>query len=474
MKNFWQTLSVLGIKPDMNPFERRATTLVNRISMLSISIFLLVGIIPSLLQQDLLGIVVSAINLGAFCLILFMNYKGLNMWSRHFIMWFGLGMVVMVNMFFDQLSFQQASLLSMVIIPVMVFQSRKTIYVYYFLAVAAFVFIWYYQTNFEPLFILNDTMMVINRLINLVINIYIIGFALVMFFKGLQEEYQQKLEENNLLLAKQKEEISQQHLQLQETHAQLQQAQLHLVQSEKMASLGQLTAGIAHEINNPINFVSGSISPMRKDCSELKTAIERVKELVGGPSQDKLLRQQIHQVFQEEALDDNFSEMESLLDGIEEGAQRTSKIVAGLRSFSRLDEGSWKQIDLHEGLDATVGLLQHRMKGKIRLKCDYEDIPPVFCLPGDINQVFYHILINAIEAIEEEGEILIQTRMEQRRVQITIRDSGPGIPSALQEKIFDPFFTTKAVGKGTGLGLSIAFGIIQHHKGPHKGLERRR
>ncbi|MCX6141036.1 MAG: ATP-binding protein [Candidatus Kapabacteria bacterium] len=228
-------------------------------------------------------------------------------------------------------------------------------------------------------------------------------------------------------------------------NVELKAAQTLLVESEKMASLGQLTAGIAHEINNPVNFIASSIGPLRRDLVEY--------EALGGKGADaEELRTEIFE----------------LLNGIETGARRTSDIVKSLRTFSRLDEGSIKEADLVVGIESTLTLLGGRIKGHFEIVRDYQEIPLVECRPGEINQVIMNILTNAMDALEFTEHPMISIGVRSAGpdgVQITIADNGTGIPEPLLSKLFDPFVTTKDVGKGTGLGLSISYGIIERHRG---------
>jgi transcriptional regulator with GAF, ATPase, and Fis domain len=250
-----------------------------------------------------------------------------------------------------------------------------------------------------------------------------------------------------------------------------------LIQAEKMSSLGQLTAGIAHEINNPVNFISANIQPLRQDMGDIFEVLQKYEQAVS----DKNLGHAFTDVEElKSRLDITYvtKEIEQLLGGIEEGARRTTEIVKGLRNFSRLDESVMKKTNIHEGIENTLTLLNTRFKNRIEIIKVYEELPEIECFPGQLNQVFMNILSNAIHAIEGPGTIQIQTLNSPEGILIKIRDSGSGMPEEVKRKIFDPFFTTKDVGVGTGLGLSISFGIIEKHKGkievnsePGKGSE---
>ncbi len=252
----------------------------------------------------------------------------------------------------------------------------------------------------------------------------------------------------------------------------LKEAQSQLVASEKMASLGQLTAGIAHEINNPINFVTSNISPLTRDVSLLLEAIDHIESigLSEESKSDKL--QQIEDYKEELDFDYLKIEINHLLKGIGDGASRTAEIVKGLRVFSRLDEDDLKKADINEGLDSTLIIMNSALSnGKIKVVKEYSELPVAECYPGKLNQVFLNIISNAIHAITKvhaesgEGELKISTKSRDDKVYISIKDNGLGMNEATMSKIFDPFFTTKDVGEGTGLGMSIAYNTIKNHSG---------
>lgn len=254
------------------------------------------------------------------------------------------------------------------------------------------------------------------------------------------------------------------------TLKELKEAQSQLVDAEKMAGLGQLTAGIAHEINNPINFVTSNIKPLQLDINDLYDVIQKYEEL--DPEQD--IHQQLAAVnsFKRQIdLDFIKTEINSLLSGIGEGAKRTAEIIRSLKNFSRLDESDTKPVDLNEGLESTLVLLRSTVPDYVKIVKDLKRIPLVECLPGKINQVFMNLITNAIQAIkikqdqDAEEFLYISTWSEDNQVKISIKDTGPGMTEEIKQKIFEPFFTTKEVGEGTGLGLSIVFSIIEKHKG---------
>jgi len=251
---------------------------------------------------------------------------------------------------------------------------------------------------------------------------------------------------------------------LNQTVSDLKATQDQLIQAEKMASLGQLTAGIAHEINNPINFVSANIQPLKDDLKDI-LEIVRVYEKVIKEHLPEKEANEVQQIREKIKIDTTLKEVNDLLKGMEEGAKRTSEIVKGLRNFSRLDQNVFLSANLNESLDSCLVLLHNSYKNRIKIERQFGTIPEVDCLPGQINQVFMNILSNAIQAIPDEGTIFVKTWPVDGMVKISIRDTGTGMTEDVQKKIFDPFFTTKGVGKGTGLGMSISFGIIQKHNG---------
>ncbi|MFI5396992.1 MAG: sensor histidine kinase [Candidatus Binatia bacterium] len=279
------------------------------------------------------------------------------------------------------------------------------------------------------------------------------------------------LEDKNQRLQDALASLSAAHKDLSGAYDRLKQAEAHLVQSEKMRSLGQLVAGVAHELSNPISFVSANVEHLRTYVKALAQSLDGYASLPLPADERARLEARRRELQVDRALAD----LPGLLDDCEEGARRTKRIVSELQTFARGDRhDAWERVDLHRGIDSTLALLTHRLKDHIAVHRDYGELPEVECLPGPLNQVFMNLLANAADAIGlRNGNIWITTRLLPadpaapggRTVAIAIRDDGVGMPSDLQTKVFDPFFTTKAVGQGTGLGLSVSYGIVERHGG---------
>jgi len=258
----------------------------------------------------------------------------------------------------------------------------------------------------------------------------------------------------------------------------LQQTQAQLIQQEKMSSLGQMVAGIAHEINNPINFIYGNLDYAKRSINDLLTLLELYRQ--DYPQSSAAIQEQ------SEAMDLDFliADMPKMLSSLKNGAERIQEVVLSLRNFCRLDEAQLKQADIHEGLENTLLLLEHRIHPHINLVKKYSHLPRIDCYPAQLNQAFINIISNAIDALEDvQGQAIptIAVRSEtidNRWIRVSIWNNGAAIPEEVKERIFDPFFTTKSVGQGTGMGLAICYQIVKKHQGtievisaPGKGTE---
>lgn len=245
----------------------------------------------------------------------------------------------------------------------------------------------------------------------------------------------------------------------------LKQAQAQLIQSEKMSSLGQMVAGIAHEINNPVNFIYANLDYAHNYSQDLLELVNKYQQYYPQPDPE------IQQIFEEIELDFINEDLPRIMSSMHLGAERIRQIILSLRNFCHLDEAEMKSVDIHQGLENTLLLLNHRINQKIEVIKQYSSLPLLECYPAQLNQVFWHIISNAIDELLDrdkldQPQILIQTKLvNSTYVEVRIRDNGAGIAPQIQDKIFDPFFTTKPIGEGTGLGLAICYQIVEKHHG---------
>jgi two-component system NtrC family sensor kinase len=251
---------------------------------------------------------------------------------------------------------------------------------------------------------------------------------------------------------------------LERAYKELKDTQSKILQQEKMASIGQLAAGVAHEINNPMAFISSNLGTLGKYVCRLtefiQTQSEVIESLNATDAVEGLKKKQ-----KEVKLDYITEDIKGLITECLDGSERVQKIVQGLKSFARVDEAEYKYADINECIESTVNIVWNELKYKATLQKDYGNLPLTKCYPQQMNQVFMNLLINAVHAIEKQGEIIIRTREENGSILAAISDTGHGIPKEDLNKIFEPFFTTKEVGKGTGLGLSITYEIVRRHDG---------
>lgn len=253
---------------------------------------------------------------------------------------------------------------------------------------------------------------------------------------------------------------------LKEVNSKLSDAQSKLIQSEKLASIGQLAAGVAHEINNPIGFIFSNFGTLEQYLEDLFQMLDAYEQAEASVSDGAALAR-IRSLKADLDIDYLKEDIPNLMSESRDGIQRVRKIVQDLKDFSRVDaRQEWESVDLHAGIDSTLNIVNNEIKYKADVVKHYGALPEVQCLPSELNQVFMNLLVNAAHAITaERGTITISTGVEGRNVWVEVADTGAGIAQENLQRIFDPFFTTKPVGKGTGLGLSLSYGIVQKHSG---------
>ncbi|MGK7923752.1 MAG: ATP-binding protein [Spirulina sp.] len=287
-------------------------------------------------------------------------------------------------------------------------------------------------------------------------------------------EYTHELERSQETLEHRVEERTRE---LQATLRNLKTTQAQLIQTEKMSSLGQMVAGVAHEINNPVSFIHGNLIHLEETINDVFELLDLYQD------QNPQHTPEVEDLIEDIDLEFVRSDLPGMLKSMKMGSDRIKEIVLSLRNFSRLDEAEMKDVDLHAGIDNTLTILSNRLKQGVEVVKHYGDLPLVFCYPAQLNQVFMNLMANALDAMFETGtenkQLIVTTeKIAEDRICVKIRDNGPGIPDSVKEKLFDPFFTTKPIGKGTGLGLTICYQIVEKHKGtievesyPGKGTE---
>ncbi|MEW6518999.1 MAG: ATP-binding protein [Thermodesulfobacteriota bacterium] len=296
----------------------------------------------------------------------------------------------------------------------------------------------------------------------------------------LNRELNQKTAELEAALAKSRKaerqlqessaDLSVSHAQLQKAYDELHEAQSRILQQEKMASVGQLAAGVAHEINNPTGFIISNLNTLRKYVARLvefqhfqQEALARFAVI--APETGRNILAEVDQQRKTLKIGLLTADLDSLIQESLEGGDRVKRIVQNLKSFARVDDQEEKMANINDGLESTLNIIWNELKYKATVTKKYGEIPQILCNPGQLNQVFMNLLVNAAQAIEKRGEIHLETRREDDFLVIVISDSGCGIPEKTLSRIFEPFFTTKEVGKGTGLGLSICYDIVKKHGG---------
>lgn len=269
-------------------------------------------------------------------------------------------------------------------------------------------------------------------------------------------------------LKKEHELVRQRNAAIEAAHASLQDAQAKLIQSEKLASVGLLAAGVAHEINNPIGFIKSNLGTLESYTEVMTRLIKHYRDYAASIRQQSPrpeLLQEIQKLEEDEDIEFVLDDIEGLLSDSIEGSERVRDIVHGLKSFSRVDDATASEQDIHEGINSTLKVVANEVKYNCDVVREFGDVPAISCNLAQINQVFMNLLVNAAQAMESRGTITITTAVDGDFVLIEFKDTGSGIPKDKLNAIFDPFFTTKPIGSGTGLGLSISYGIVKEHGG---------
>jgi len=284
--------------------------------------------------------------------------------------------------------------------------------------------------------------------------------------KQIEKSLEETVEQHTVELKKTNKVLQQEKQELKGLNEQLKEAQGHLVQSEKMASIGQLAAGVAHEINNPLGYIYSNLNTLKGYLTDLEQVAKLAEKMTAALPEDNELAVEFKQLHKELDLDFLQEDLQDLVKESIEGATRAKKIVQDLRDFSRIDKQEREFFDLEEGISATLNIVNNELKYKANIIKEFAGIKPFLCVGAQLNQVFMNLLVNAAHSIEDFGKITVRTGYQgDNFVWVEVEDTGKGIPEEVKNKIFDPFFTTKPVGKGTGLGLSLSYKIIQDHKG---------
>ena len=288
------------------------------------------------------------------------------------------------------------------------------------------------------------------------------------------------LRTRNLLLVKQYHDFLKEHAgileqqvrqrteELEKAIAELKSTQQQMVQQEKMAMVGQLTAGLAHEINNPIGFIASNIGSLGKYCEKLLAFVEAQQEALLSGQPDQLQAELLGEQRRQLKIDYIVKDLPEMILETQDGVERIKSIVRDLKCFSRADDSEQKLADINQCLESTLNVAKNELKYKAKVRREYGELPQVLCCPQQLGQVFMNLLVNAAHAIDTQGEITVRSWSDEGRIFVAISDTGCGIPEQQRTRIFEPFFTTKEAGKGTGLGLSISNEIVRNHGGEIK------
>ncbi len=281
--------------------------------------------------------------------------------------------------------------------------------------------------------------------------------------RELNSQLEQRVQQRTAALESSNQQLSQSNNALTELNQKLANTQNQLVQAEKMASVGQLAAGVAHEINNPIGFVNSNLNTLEQYISDINSVFAAYSQAEKSFGHEALAA--VNTVKEKVDLSFLLQDISNLLSESQDGLRRVKRIVQDLRNFSHVEAANWQLTNIEQGLNSTINVALNEIKYKAEIVRLYAGIPEIQCMPSEINQVFLNLLVNAAQAIETHGTITIRTGVDKDQVWIDVVDTGKGIAPDNLKQIFDPFFTTKPVGSGTGLGLSVSYGIVQKHGG---------
>ncbi len=286
--------------------------------------------------------------------------------------------------------------------------------------------------------------------------------------RSAREEIEKRLQEKTEELHAKNQLLAEENKLLNIQHEELKITQRQLIQSSKLASIGQLAAGVAHEINNPIGYVSNNINVLHEYSNKFVTLFDMFLKLMALLQDNPQLQQpiqDIHTYIEKNDISFMLTDVKALILESKTGMSRVIDIVASLKTFARMDQDDVHRVNINEVIESNLKIVWNEIKYKCTVEKNFGDLPDLACYPSQLHQVFTNLLVNASQAIEESGIIKITTNFDGHNIKISIADSGSGIPKECLDKIFDPFFTTKPIGIGTGLGLSVTYGIIQNHHG---------
>ncbi|MGB3619365.1 MAG: ATP-binding protein [Catalinimonas sp.] len=435
-----------GIDDALPARERRVVSLMNRFAVVAVGFFMTITVLDAFGGLTV-NVPIDLANVVGFALPIWLHHRRRYQLARQYFVWFGLTMVTLVNLLYDVRGLPHLYYLVNVTLIILLFQRRAAVVLYFSLSLLSYALTQWYQWFHPPLLSIDPFVIRVAAVVTPVVVIFFLNVAMLLFFRRLNGDYEQQLLAQQEQISAQADQLRDRNVALEGTLSQLKETQAQLVQSERMASLGQLTAGIAHEINNPLNFITANVPALRQDVEELA---EQVSTPNGTTAE---LREEIG----------------LLLDGVAEGAARMQQIVRHLRSFSRLDEKARKVVKPQEGLESTLALVSPAWAGRVVVVKNYAaDLPPVEVDPGQLNQVFLNLMTNAGLAMADGGTLTLTTRGAPGGVAIDIADTGTGMTAEVCARVFEPFFTTREVGSGTGLGLAVSYGIVQQHGGTLK------